>query len=181
MYRIDDEEAVELDPMEVKPQPTKHPSTVDNSLGSSNGTSKHAEPQKSQKTVTVDEVEDEALIAQRTKPKSPKHLLVPMEEEDDDQEELKGESPSTPSEPKEVHLTSTTNSDGNQQPSGPLPPPPIDTKPTCLHKKRQTEPGLSTLGISVLSAKGWVASLDNERIDLRLDSCTSTYHLYHKP
>jgi hypothetical protein len=46
-----------------------------------------------------------------------------------------------------------------------------DSKPTRLRKKRQSEPGLSALGISVLSAKGWVAGLDNARVDLRLDSC----------
>ena len=171
MYHVDDQEAAESDPVEVKPQPTKHPSTSDDLQGQTNGTTDRSEPPKTRRPVTVEEVEDEAFIAQRRKPKSPRHLLVSIDDEDDSSEKRPGENRSAPSEQKEVHHTSMTESDNHQPPPISLPPPPSDTKPTRLHKKRQTEPGLSALGISVLSTKGWVAGLDNARVDLRLDSC----------
>ena len=52
-----------------------------------------------------------------------------------------------------------------------LPPPPKDIKPVRMPKKRFYPAGESSVGVSVLSVKGWVGNLDNPLTDLRLDSC----------
>ena len=52
-----------------------------------------------------------------------------------------------------------------------LPPPPKNIKPIRLPKKRFYPAGESSVGVSVLSVKGWVGNLDNPLTDLRLDSC----------
>ena len=54
----------------------------------------------------------------------------------------------------------------------PAEPPPADHgKPIRLLKKRFRPDGTSAVGVSVLAVKGWVGSKENDRIDLRLDSC----------
>lgn len=123
MYHVDDQEAAESDPVEVKPQPTKHPSTSDDLQGQTNGTTDRPEPPKTRRPVTVEEVEDEAFIAQRRKPKSPRHLLVSIDDEDNSSEKQPGENRSAPSEQKEVHHTSMMESDNHQPPPISLPPP----------------------------------------------------------
>ena len=63
-----------------------------------------------------------------------------------------------------------------------LPPPPKEIKPIRMPKKRFCPSGESSVGVSVLSVKGWVGNLDNPLTDLRLDSCadvtliSSEYH-----
>ena len=52
-----------------------------------------------------------------------------------------------------------------------LPPPPKEFKPVRISKKRFYPAGESSVGVSVLSVKGWVGNLDNSLTDLRLDSC----------
>ena len=163
MYQIDDSEAAEMD----VPR-TKHPTQNDDSRGKSNATTTPSKP-KARMPVTVEEIEDEELIAQREKPKSPRHLLESLHEEDDTPNQPSGEDSST-QEQKEVHHTSRSKDD-HAPPLMDLPPPPPDSKPIRLSRKRQTPPGFSSLGVSVLSTKGWVSGLDNERVDLRLDSC----------
>jgi len=109
----------------------------------------------------MEEVEDKAFIAQRE----------PMGNEDDVPEHPSREDVSVPLDQKEVHHTSTAGYENCQPPLMTFPPPPPDSKPTPLCRKCQTEPGLSMLGISVLSTKGWVAGLDNARSSLH----SSTY------
>ena len=96
---------------------------------------------------------------------------MPMDEEDDVAEQSLRENASVPLDQKEAHLTSAMDQDYRQTPLDTFPPPLPDSKPTCLHKKRQTTPGLSAVGISVLSTKGWVGGLENSKVDLQLDSC----------
>ena len=163
MYQIDDSEVAEMD----VPR-TKHPTQNDDSRGKSNATTTPSKP-KVHMPVTVEEIEDEELIAQREKPKSPRHLLESLHEEDDTPNQPSGEDSST-QEQKEVHHTSRSKND-HAPPLMDLPPPPPDSKPIRLSCKRQTPPGFSSLRVSVLSTKGWVSGLDNERVDLRLDSC----------
>ena len=125
----------------------------------------------------MEEIDDEDLLAARIKPTSSTHILVSADESDD----LEAHGEPTPSgssskhaqdhEEREAHH-STRQSDTVQIPlPDDLPPPPIDTKPIRLHRKRQVPSGMSSLGISVLSTKGWVVGLENSKVDLRLDSC----------
>jgi hypothetical protein len=55
----------------------------------------------------------------------------------------------------------------------PLSPPPPSTKGEVilLRRKRNHKAGELAIGVSVLSVRGWVGSLENEPVDLRLDSC----------
>jgi len=165
MYQVDDLEAAEAD----LPR-TKHPTQNDNSLKKLTRNTKTSKP-RMRKQVAVEEVEDEAFIAQWKKPKSPKHLLVPIDEEEDAPDQWSSENGPVPLEQKEVHHTSTRECDDHPPPLTNFPPPPPDPRPIRLCQKRQTPPGLSALGVSVLSTKGWVAGLDNARVDLQLDSC----------
>ena len=171
MYHVDDLEATALDSVKSRPQLSKHPTHNNSPPEQSNVRTEHPKSREKRKSVTIEEVEDEAVTAQQTKPKSPGHLLVSVDDEDDVSEQPPKENASVPSDQKEVHHTSMMEQDRCHSPLPSYPPPPPDSKPTRLRRKRQTEPGLSALGISVLSTKGWVAGLDNARIDLRLDSC----------
>ena len=170
MYHIDDLEAVELDATKTRLPPSKHPTDKKDSVERNAGDFEPTKPQK-RRAVLVEEVEDEATVAQREKPKSPKHLLVPIDEEDDPPDHPISDEGSVPVELKEGHHASSRHHGNQSPPLTDLPPPPPDSKPIRLHRKRQAPPGLSALGVSVLSTKGWVAGLDNARIDLRLDSC----------
>ncbi|KAF7365342.1 Retrovirus-related Pol polyprotein from transposon opus [Mycena venus] len=52
-----------------------------------------------------------------------------------------------------------------------LPPPPVpDAKPIALRRKRNPKPGSSAIGVSVLAVRGWVGSVENTPVDLRIDS-----------
>ena len=155
----------------VLPHPSKHPTHNGDLLDQMKGVSESPKPRQPRKSVMVEGVEDEAFIAQRDKPKSPRHLLVPMDEEDDVAEQSLRENVSAPLDQKEAHLTSAMDQDYRQPPLDTFPPPLPDSKPTRLCKKRQTTPGLSAVGISVLSTKGWVGGLENSKVDLQLDSC----------
>jgi len=110
----------------------------------------------------VEEVVDETFIAHQKKPKSPKHLLMSMEEEED------VEDSSIHLGQKKAHHTCTMENNDHRSPLSDMdmPPPPPDLKLIRLHRKCQTPPGFSVLGISVLSAKGWVADLENVKVDL---------------
>ena len=167
--------------------------------------------------VTVQEIEDEAWLEARAKPKSSKHLLHHM-----DEKEVEGRPSATkhptlasetsrhahdtlsdkftspfggqedvldldnrmkPDESEGVLSSSTFVSESREKnahvesppvyeiPSQQLPPPPKDIKPIRMPKKRFYPAGESSVGVSVLSVKGWVGNLDNSVTDLRLDSC----------
>ena len=106
-----------------------------------------------------------------------KHILISMDEiEDIDDNEKpspsnEGNNAPEREQEREAHQNMLQSDTVNVPLPNDLPPPPADCKPICLHKKRQSPPGMSSLGISVLSTKGWVAGLDNSKIDLQLDSC----------
>ncbi|EDR00752.1 uncharacterized protein LACBIDRAFT_333842 [Laccaria bicolor S238N-H82] len=76
------------------------------------------------------------------------------------------------SESKEQTLPRNDSPDDVESPSDfQLPPPPKDLKPVRLAKKRFYPVGESSVGVSVLSVKGWVGNMSNPITDLRLDSC----------
>ncbi|KAJ7215079.1 hypothetical protein GGX14DRAFT_392334 [Mycena pura] len=60
--------------------------------------------------------------------------------------------------------------------------PPKERKPIVLQTRRAHKSGESSLGVSVLSIRGWVGSDKDEETDLRLDSCADisliSYELY---
>ena len=120
----------------------------------------------------MEEVEDEFWIEYRAKPKSEGHILL----------DTLDENVSIPKEAEqpERNAFNTENSwaqiptDENleyHETSIPLPPPPKELKPIRMNKKRFYPAGESSVGVSVLSVKGWVGHLDNSKTDLRLDSC----------
>lgn len=117
-------------------------------------------------SVAIEEIEDEDSKAYWAKPKSTRHILEDAHT-DDDENGVDGEHASA----SMGHKSREDQNAVNMDPITDLPPPPKMDKPIRLPRKRTTPPGLSALGISVLSTKGWVGNMDNPRIDLRLDSC----------
>jgi len=96
------------------------------------------------------EVEDEFLEEHCTKPKSHVHVLVNK----------------TDMEP--------TNAEMNDHAMAhyvPLPLPPRTLKLVRMPKKQFYPVGELSVGVSVLSVKGWVGNLNSAKIDLCLDSC----------
>ena len=113
--------------------------------------------------VSMEEIEDEFWQEYYDLPKSSHHIL------DDDwsnEETL-----------KESHFAKTQDQDeppiesSTRQPPPTEPPPTDHGKPIRLLKKRFRPDGTSAVGVSVLAVKGWVGSRENDKIDLRLDSC----------
>lgn len=75
------------------------------------------------------------------------------------------------SESRESPFDENTPSNGEPSQGFRLPPPPKEIKPVRMPKKRFYPTGESSVGVSILSVKGWVGNLDNPLMDLRLDSC----------
>ena len=153
LFHVDEE--VELEGEAKTPPQTKHPT----------------------KPVTIEEVEDEEWEAHRNRPKSPKHILIAAGELDDPPENqpstsLQNSDPITNvSEALAAESTVKTDTLPESNTATTSLPPPTQDKPVRLQKKRFTPSGTSALGVSVLSTKGWVGNLDNDPVDLRLDSC----------
>ena len=167
--------------------------------------------------VIVEELEDEACLEARLKPKSWKHLLYNVSEEMESEKPPSTKHPTPPSKDRPPTTTDEMTADYQTGPrsseqiptpserdepftneyatafvsenkgrnvyedkpltcseplqSQQLPPPPKDSKPVRVPKKRFYPTGESSVGVSVLSVKGWVGNLDNPLTDLRLDSC----------
>ena len=145
-----------------------------------------------QQTVFVEEVADEFWEEYNALEKSEKHLLY--REGDDDDGTWKREALSThkencsSAEPSKdlPHFTSgwedpihdnsaysSTRPNEVKDPPGISPPlpPPSKEHHFRLPKRRSRPEGTSTVGVSVLSTRGFVGSLQNPETDLRLDSC----------
>ena len=120
-------------------------------------------PRASKPKVEIEEIEDESWQEYYKLPKSPHHVL---DDEWTDKETL-----------KESHFTKAHDKDSSpfenspHQPPLTEPPPTDHGKPIRLTRKRFKPDGTSSVGVSVLAVKGWVGSKENDRIDLRLDSC----------
>ncbi|KAF7986132.1 hypothetical protein HWV62_38486 [Athelia sp. TMB] len=102
---------------------------------------------------SVEEVEDEEVVATAMKPKCETGAL--LEDEESEQEEP------------------TMEAHWSAKEEDPLPPPPKEEEIFVLRKRKKSLPGMAALGISVLSMKGRVGSMEEELIDLRLDSCAN--------
>ena len=123
--------------------------------------SKHATPSKIPvRQALCVEIEDEFWEEHRLHPQSTAHILAgAMDTEPDD--DVRSTESTTP-----VEANSSTMTHEIQ-----LPPPPRELKPIRMPKKRFYPTGESSVGVSVLSVKGWVGNLNNAMTDLRLDSC----------
>jgi hypothetical protein len=104
--------------------------------------------------VQIEEVEDEYWEAEARMPKARHGVL---EEMGDELEDVEGE---------EEEIFTRGESD-----ESPLPPLPSREPTVPLKPKRSPKPGDSAIGISVLSVRGQVGSLEDKELDLRLDSC----------
>ena len=133
----------------------------------------------------IEEIEDEDLLAQKVKPKSSKHLLeevdsdveAPQVEERAEGVEPRFRSPPTDDKtdtPPWTAETVASSPDGEAQAhlssletQG---PPTSDTK-VKLKKRRYAPAGASAAGVSIVAVQGWVGSMRNGCVDLKLDSC----------
>jgi hypothetical protein len=116
------------------------------------------------RTVQIEEVEDEYW---RQNAKMPKARFGILEDGDSPEEEQEGETQGN----EEVEII-VDEKEAESAAHLPLPPPPEEFEPILLRPKRNPKPGDSALGISVLSVRGWIGSLNDTPVDLRLDSCT---------
>ena len=135
--------------------------------------------------VFIEEEEDEFWLDYKLKEKSTSHLLYQLG--DDDNESLQKEAflshkERTPSSskpetnkdpPKEVK-------DPPEEIKDPTPAPPAKEKPFRIPKARSCPEGMSAIGVSVLSTKGFVGGLNNIETDLRLDSCADITLISHE-
>ncbi|KAJ7806736.1 hypothetical protein B0H13DRAFT_1929447 [Mycena leptocephala] len=112
--------------------------------------------------VKIEEVEDEYWEMEARMPKATKGILEAVE---DDSEEVEAEERKSDAMEEEV-LTNV----GEDEARLPLPPP-KDAEMVVLRPRQRTKPGDSAIGISVLSVRGRIGSLDSDDLDLRLDSC----------
>jgi hypothetical protein len=127
----------------------------------------HAElrdPQKSRREamhVHIEEIEDEYWELEARMPKARVGLIEDAVPDEDvygySETEVEEEAEFL----KEVEVTNTLA----------LPPPPDDLDLIVLPPRRNPKPGDSALGVSLLSVKGWIGSLGDALVDLRLDSC----------
>jgi len=87
------------------------------------------------------------------------------------------DTPTPSSRPKEVKdpLWEAANNDASIQPA-----PPTKEKLFRLPKARSHLEGMSAIGVSVLSTKGYVGGLNNLETDLQLDSCADITLISHE-
>jgi hypothetical protein len=115
------------------------------------------------RTMCIEEVEDKYWEQQARMPKAKFGIL---EVGDSPEEEGQGEKSGN----QEIKIVAE-GKDAESTMHLPLPPPPEESEPILLRPKRNPKPGDSALGISVLSVRGWIGSLEDAPVDLRLDSC----------
>ena len=121
--------------------------------------------------VIVEEMEDEFWAEYRAKPKSTNHVLSDMLEEDLHPLKDTVQSERNVFNSETSQKTTAGENPDFPRPSIPLPPPPRESKPVRMLKKRFYPAGESSVGVSVLSVRGWVGHMNNAETDLRLDSC----------
>ena len=152
LIHIDEEERLpDVPDKHDRPSPTKHPTW--------------------KPKVVIEEIEDESWRIHQAKPKSAKHLLEEVHANNDEDSADEEHISANVGQKRKEESYAEGNSFVDTETTADIPPPPNIDKPIRLSKKRITPPGLSALGVSVLSTKGWVGNLDNPKIDLRLDSC----------
>jgi hypothetical protein len=119
--------------------------------------------------VQIEEVEDEYWEAQARMPKAKRGILEEASDQSDTEEEDEAV--------RDEKLTES------RAESSAIPPPPSKSEMVTLKPKRNPRPGDSAIGVSVLSVRGRIGSLENDDVDLRLDSCADITLLseeYHR-
>ena len=148
-----------------------------------------AEPWKRQ-TAFMEEVDDEFWEEFKALKKSEKHLLYREGDEDDvdqDREAMSTHKVNYPphndsrhAAPDKEHptpqdyptLPSSKPEEVKDPPLASVPlPPPTKESHYRIPRRRSRPEGMSAVGVSVLSTRGFVGSLKNAETDLRLDSC----------
>ncbi|KAF7968769.1 hypothetical protein HWV62_29370 [Athelia sp. TMB] len=99
-----------------------------------------------------EEVEDEDVLAAKNKKKCESEAL--FESEDDP-----------------IRLDQRQANASFRQEETDFPPPPKESEIFVVPRRKKALPGQAALGVSVLSMKGRAGSLEDEVVDLRLDSC----------
>ena len=156
-------------------------------------------------TVFVEEEEDESLLEYRSKEKSTTHLMYEVGHENDEPLLREAHSVHSTSRPRKEELPKsfpdTSSEDNSSLPpklkeikeskdppeltknvaSSDCPnPPPTKERLFRVPKARSRPEGMSAIGVSVLSTKGFVGGLGNIETDLRLDSCADITLISHE-
>ncbi|KAJ6463790.1 hypothetical protein C8R47DRAFT_1224947 [Mycena vitilis] len=152
---------------ELKPNPNTHSATGNietdtrqTKLTDAEMVSKRAS--RSAYAVHIEEVEDESWLEEARMPKATKGILEDVRE---DEPEKKSEDLLS-----EARDSAPEVQQGTETKLAP-PPPPSEVEPIRALKKRNPKPGDSALGVSVLSVRGRLGSMDEEEVDLRVDTC----------
>jgi hypothetical protein len=111
--------------------------------------------------VQIEEIEDKYWAMEARMPKARVGLIEDAEPEEDD---------TSDEEPQEI-LKEELAKEAEVAMRRTMLPPPVEAEPIKIHPWRNPKPGDSALGVSVLSVKGWIGSLEDALVDLRLDSC----------
>ncbi|KAJ7134194.1 hypothetical protein C8R44DRAFT_729682 [Mycena epipterygia] len=113
-------------------------------------------PEQSARKAHIVEIEDEYWANEAKMPKARCHII---------------EGEDNWSDAEESELTEETDMRTNEDiEDNDTPPPPSELGHIVLRKKRNPKSGDLAIRVLVLSMKGWIESLDNEAVDLRLDS-----------
>jgi hypothetical protein len=110
--------------------------------------------------VQIEEIEDEYWALEASMPKAIVGLIEDAESEEDAADSEIGEE-----------VEGEIQKEAEVIVRAPLPPPPEEPDLIIIPPRRNPKSGDSALGVSVLSVKGWIGSLDDAVVDLRLDSC----------
>jgi hypothetical protein len=108
----------------------------------------------------MEEIEDEYWVMEASMPKAESGLIEDTVSEEDVQSSSELEVEDEVEFHREVDAINTV----------PLPPPPEESDLIVIPPRRNPKPGEAASGVSVLSVKGWIGSLDDALVDLRLDS-----------
>ena len=146
-------------------------------------------------TVFMEEVADEDWLSYKSKEKSTSHLLYQLGDEDDEflqkeaffsnrEKASRTSEPVTdavlPKEVKDPPLASPSQTEPLKEIKDPPLAPLSKEKLFRIPKARSRPEGMSAIGVSVLSTRGFVGGLNNEEMDLRLDSCTDITLISHE-
>ena len=153
-----------------------------------------------QQTVFMEEVEDKFWKEYDALEKSEKHLLYQVGDEDDENQQKEAmaahkEGPTFTNPSEDLRYTLPERDSAENDPTFPsarkeevkdppsIPaslPPPTKECHFRLPKRRSRPEGMSAVGVSVLSTRGFVGSLKNDETDLRLDSCADITLISHE-
>jgi hypothetical protein len=122
--------------------------------------------------VSMETIEDEYWEHQGRMPTAMRHLL----EDESEWEAFDGSAQTIDNEPSEsanMFLAEGWPKNDGSPGIDNVPHPLPDEEPIKLQPWRKFRPGSSSVGISILSMKGWIGNLQNKQTDLHVDSCAN--------